>query len=613
MLLLPGARLAFAAPPDDPAPTREGEPGSRGPASDQPGQETAPQRAQVAPPMNLDGTLGFSGKSPLAAIPHLPNIVRRDALPVPDRWRLEWPRWDRYGRMSAFDPLLMNATGGDSPYTLGNAFNPYDRNVLKGDYPILGDDIFLNASLISDTLIEYRRLPTPSGVSTSNPGSEDFFGDGEQFFLSQTILASVDIFRGNTAFRPVDWLFRVTGAYNFNYLELRENNAVNIDVREGDSRTDDYLSLQEAFFEYHLGDVSPMFDVAAFRLGRQLFISDFRGFIFSDVADGLRLLGNTASNRIQYNLAYFNQLEKDTNSELVEPDWRDQQVLIANMFIQDFIWPGYTTQFSFHWNHDQSDTQFDDNGFVVIPDPVGSFSLHDIDAYYLGWTGDGHIDRLNINHALYYAFGEDSNNPLAGRPVDISAFMGAVELSVDIDWLRPKFSFFYASGDTDPEDGTAEGFDGIFDNPFFVGGPSSFFQRQAFRAFGVDLTSARSLYLDLAAAKSQGQSNFVNPGTMIVNAGLDAELTPKLRSSLNCNFIWFAQTETVETLFNQNDIERHFGEEINLVVQYRPFLNNNTILTVGGSMFFPGQGFDEIFEDDDDSLFQVFAGITLAY
>src|SRR4029079_11082093 len=101
-------------------------------------------------------------------------------------------------------------------------------------------------------------------------------------------------------------------------------------------------------------------------------------------------------------LGFFNQNDKDTNSELNELNWRDQQVLIASLFVQDFIFPGYTTQASFHWNHDQSDREFDNNGFPVIPDFAGSFNTHNLDAYYLGWTGDGHIGRLNVNHAFYY-------------------------------------------------------------------------------------------------------------------------------------------------------------------------------------------------------------------
>lgn len=565
------------------------------------------------PPPDYD-PLGFSSESPLAPKHLTPPTGEGmlETLGLPDRWRIGWPTWDRYGRQAPIDPILLNTFGGDSPYTAGHLFNPYDRNVLKGDYPIIGDDIFFSGLVATDTLVNWRKLPTPSGVSAEDPNSFDFFGDGEQRFISQSAILSAEMFQGNTAFRPVDWLVRITGVYNYNDITLRERNAANIDPTFEPERDDEFLALQELFYEQHLGDLSPRFDFAAVRAGRQLFVSDFRGFVFNDISDGVRLFGNANSNRVQYNVALFNQNEKDTNSELNEMHWREQQVLIANVYLQDFIWYGYTTQFSFHWNHDQSDFEYDDNGFLVIPGLLGDVRAHDIDAYYLGWTSDGHIERLNVSHAFYYVLGNDDYNNLAGREVDLAAYMAALELSVDIDWFRPKVSALYASGDEDPLDGTGEGFDGIFDNPFFAGGSSSFFQNQAFRLGGVDLVSGRSFYNDLAGTKAEGQANYVNPGTILLNAGFDAELTPKLRTSFNYNSIFFADTSTLELLLNQDAIDSHFGDEFNLLVQYRPMLNNNVIFTGGASVFLPGDGFEEIFEGDGP-LYQLFMALTLSY
>lgn len=632
LALAVGMNGAVAASASERPPPRPSEPAPP-PPEPEPDPQPEVEAAEEAPPPELEEAQPPTGPedpgtelqedvllpqvpmNPLghAGAPHKGGWSRRHAAaPVPDRWRIGWLPWDRYGRQAPHDDVLMNASGGDSPYTPGHPLNPYDRNILKGDYPIAGDDLFLNFSAISDTFVTARKLPTPSGVSAGNAGRFDFFGDGEQFFLNQNFIFSLDIFKGYTAFRPIDWLVRVTPVVNFNHLELQENNAAFIDTRRGDVRDDDFVALQELFYELHLGDTSPKFDIAALRVGRQQFNSDFRGFIFNDNADGVRLLGNFDSNRIQYNLALFNQTEKDTNSQLNELDWRDQQVLIANLYVQDFIWYGYTTQFSFHWNHDQSDLRYDENGFLVRPSLIGSVTPQDIDAYYLGWAGDGHIDRLNVNHALYYVLGQDRQNPIAGRDVDISAFLGAVELSYDMDWLRPKVSLLYASGDDDPLDGRGSGFDGVFDNPFFAGGPGSFYQSQAIRLFGVDLSSARSFYNDLAGTKAEGQSNYVNPGVFLLNVGADAEITPKLRASLNANSLWFAQTETLELILNQNGIDSHIGYELNLSTQYRPALNNNVILTLGGSLFFPGDGFTDIY-DTDETLWQVFAGVTLAY
>jgi hypothetical protein len=79
------------------------------------------------------------------------------------------------------------------------------------------------------------------------------------------------------------------------------------------------------------------------RAGIQPFVSDFRGFIFSDNNLGARLFGAFANNRYQFNLAYFRQLEKDTNSGLNRFDLRPQNVYIAK---------GYTVQASLHYNDD---------------------------------------------------------------------------------------------------------------------------------------------------------------------------------------------------------------------------------------------------------------------
>src|SRR5438105_2468087 len=102
---------------------------------------------------------------------------------------------------------------------------------------------------------------------------------------------------------------------------------------------------------------------------------------------------------------------------------RGQNIVIANYYRQDFIWPGYTAQWSVHYDHDDATKKFDKNDFLVRPDPVGVFQRHEIDVGYLGWAGDGHIGRVNITHQLYWALGHDSLNPLANRPQDIDAQM----------------------------------------------------------------------------------------------------------------------------------------------------------------------------------------------
>src|SRR5256885_1949941 len=162
---------------------------------------------------------------------------------------------------------------------------------------------------------------------------------------------------------------------------------------------------------------------------------------------------------------------------------RHQHIGILNYFYQDFLVPGYTLQFSAHYLHDSGGSHTDENGFVTRPAVTGIVfteanpQVHTLDTVYLGWTGDGHIGPLNVNHAYYHVLGRDTFNNLAGRPLDINADMAALELSMDFDWFRPKATFFWASGDGKPLDGRGRGFDSILDNPNFAGGGVSYYLR----------------------------------------------------------------------------------------------------------------------------------------
>src|SRR5262249_11279795 len=96
--------------------------------------------------------------------------------PVPDRWRIGYTR---------------------------NLVDPYNQNVLKGDYPILGQNTFLVFTGISDTLIDGHSLPTPSGVSAANANSLGFFGGNKQLFIQQNLFLRFELYHGDTAFKPL--------------------------------------------------------------------------------------------------------------------------------------------------------------------------------------------------------------------------------------------------------------------------------------------------------------------------------------------------------------------------------------------------------------------------
>jgi hypothetical protein len=543
--------------------------------------ETTVERQEDKPP-------GYAGKKSVTSAPQTSGD-RREAR---DRWRIGFPEYDRYGDRGA--------RGRDIPFTKGRWWDPYNQSVLKGDYPIRGNELFMVLSAVSSTNVEQRRAPTSSDVSTDEPGSAEFFGQPEQFATSETLQLTFELFHGDTTFRPRDWAIKISPTFSIpNYLNARENGVVNIDVRRGTNRTDTHVSLEEAFGELKLFDVNENYDFVSVRAGIQPFVSDFRGFIFSDNNLGARLFGAFDNNRYQFNAAYFSMLEKDTNSGLNRFDTRHQNVYIANIFRQDFIQKGYTIQGSLLYNDDRRSIKFDRNGFLVRPAPIGDVRPHAIKVGYAGINGDGHLGRINLTNSYYFAFGKDERNPIAGRKVKINSQMAAVEASIDKDYLRFKGSFFWAQGDKNPTDDEANGFDAILDDPNFVGGQFSFWNRNGIRLTqtGVGLVQPNSVLPSLRSSKIEGQANFVNPGIFIYNAGVDVEVTQRVKAIFNANYLRFHRTEPLEYVLFQNRIRHDIGFDYSVGVAYRPFLINNVTVTFGASTLQAGRGFRDIFTD----------------
>ncbi len=523
-------------------------------------------------------------------------------------------RWDILDRLPN-DPRIVR----------GRPIDPYNQNVLKGDKPIAGDSLFLVLTGTLELPVEGRRLPVPSGVSTAVPGSLEFFGQGDQYFTTPRALVSAELFQGQTAFKPKTWAVKATGAFDLNYLKVNERNLVTADVRDQLTRRREDASLEEAFGEVKLATLSRNYDFVSARVGIQPFVSDFRGLVFSDSNLGARLFGNASNNRWQYNAAYFDLLEKDTNSDLNTFEKREQKVAIANVFRQDFLVPGYTLSASFHYSKDEPNFHYDKNGILTRPAPVGLPEPHEIVSKYVGVAGDGHVGRLNLSNAFYYAFGRDELNVVAGKGVDIRAWLGALEASVDRDWLRVRLSGFWASGDGDPGDDKAKGFDSIYDNPNFAGGPFSFWNRSAIALTQtkVLLKPPNTLLPSLRSNKFEGQANFVNPGLRLAGIGIDAEVAPKLKAVLNANYLWFDKTEPLKTLLFQSVLEKSIGVDWGAGVIYRPLLNENIVITTGITGLLPARGFDLIYGSDpcgvagcgasSRKLFNGFVNVKLTY
>jgi len=533
---------------------------------------------------------------------------------VPDRWALQQPEYRRY------------AAPGEYVYTRPRWYDPFNRNRLKGDEPIwpevLRQQVFFDLTAASDTSFDARRVPSPSNVSSANPGSSTFFGRGEQEFVDQTFRFSFDLFHGDASFKPVDWRIRITPEISLNDLNVRELGIVGPDVRSGTNRLDSHIGLQEAFGEVKLHDLGSSYDFVSVRAGIQQFNADFRGFLFVDEQPAVRIFGDLHSDKIEYNAAYFQFLEKNTNSGLNSFERRHQQVVLGNVYLQDFFFPGYTVEFVGAWNKDDATVHYDENGFLVRPAPVGNVINqnpgagpipHGIRVGYFGWLGSGHIRRINLTHAFYQAVGEDTFNPIAGRRVTVNAQLAAAELSYDRDWIRYRVSTFYTSGDANPRGGRARGFDSILDLDSFAGGLFSFWNREGFRltGSGVLLTTPGSLIPSMRSSKDEGQANFVNPGIFLANAGADFDITAKLKGFANVNFLRFERTESLENILFQASIRHTIGVDYGAGVTYRPPLAENIVLTGGAAMLTPGDGFRDIY--GGKTLFSLFSSVKLTF
>ncbi len=569
----------------------------------------------------------------------MPDISKEDGT-VPNRWRIGFPGWQRYDNRKL-----------DAMYAAEHWYDPFNRNQFKGDYPIWGRKTFLNFTGVSETLTEFRRVPVASGQSSNGAGEFGFFGQGDQIAFRQNFRLSFDLFRGSAGFKPVDYELRITPEFNINYLNTRENGLTRIDVRQGTNRTDTNIGLQEAFFEKRLftnsrsafrkkkdqdDNGSAYFDFTSLRVGIQRFTSDFRGFVFSDEQPGVRLFGNFHNNIFQYNLAYFNMLEKDTNSGLNRWKIRNQKVYAANFYWSDAFTKGYTMNFSLLYNNDQPTFHIDKNGFLVRPAPIGLPVAHKVRAGYAGISGDGHIGRFNITHSFYQAFGRDDLHPLPAlkQPQHINAQLAAVEMAYESDWKTFRLSAFYTSGDKDMNDGQARGFDAIVPNQQFAGGGflgsasladrglinnafegggTNFLNRQAIplTGTGVLLFGPNSLIPNLRAGLFQGQANFINPGIFLINAGFDAKITPKLRGTINVNYARFMRTEVLETLLFQSGIQHGIGVDSGFGAQYRPLLNDNIVLNTGFGVLVPQAGFKNIY--NGRVLYSSFVNLRLVF
>lgn len=519
--------------------------------------------------------------------PPQPNLPR-ESVAVPDRWR------------------IMQSLGFKFPL-----YDPYNQNVIKGDLPVLqdtlGPDWFFNLGVIADTLFEERRFPVPVPPANSTQRNQtNIFGNGDQSIFAHSLIVSLSLTKGNTTFKPPDYEYRLTPVFNYTDVRVNEDRLLKISPTSGTQRGEGFVGIQEAFVDVHLRNVSDRYDFDSLRVGIQPFISDFRGFLFQDLPFGVRLFGNRDNNIYQYNIGYFKRIEKDTNSGLndIRQPLRDDDFFVANLYRQDFPFLGFTSQATYIHNRNDEDGEryFDANGFLARPASIGDQRPFGYHVDYFGLSGDGHYGRLNITTSTYYAGGKIDRHPLAQREQDIDAWFHATELSRDFDWFRLRGNFLYASGDEDPFDGKAEGFDAIFENPQFAGADTSFFIRQNIPLVGgggVFLSGRNGILPSLRSSKEQGQSNFINPGLILLGVGADIDVLPELRVVSSISKLEFENTNVLGVLRQQKPPSTDLGIDASIGFQYRPFFSQNVVINGSLARLFPGKGYKELFDNEN--------------
>jgi hypothetical protein len=228
---------------------------------------------------------------------------------------------------------------------------------------------------------------------------------------------------------------------------------------------------------------------------------------------------------------------------------------------------------------------------------------------------DGHLGRWNTTGSVYWAIGRDDANMYTGESSTINALFAAAELSRDFDWIRVRGSALVASGDKDPYDDTETGFDAILENPQFAGADTSFWIRQGIPLIGgggVALSGRNAVLPSLRSSKDQGQSNFINPGLVLLGIGADFDLTPRWRVTGNLNQLWFVNTAPLSVQRNQGEIDRTFGTDISVAVQYRPLFSQNIVFNTSAGILAPGKGFKQLYEGSP-TPYSILANLVLTF
>ncbi|MCI4624413.1 MAG: hypothetical protein L3V56_00460 [Candidatus Magnetoovum sp. WYHC-5] len=353
------------------------------------------------------------------------------------------------------------------------------------------------------------------------------------------------------------------------------------------------ITLEEAWVELVLSQE------ATVRAGIQEYNADLIGTIYNDTDPGVRVYG-TVGNGIQWSLFAAQRFENNLISDLnVLGDIRDQHIVIANAQFnvgKTLIKP------TLIYNHDrEGDHKYGRSGYD-----------EKIDAVYGGVTTYGPVGPLQVLTGLYGAVGMQDNVMLLGtvplEDQDIRAFMGYADIAYPLNksMITPHIGVFYASGDDNPGDDDAEGFDSISDKVNVWGSKGIIIDDRISLPGGVTVVRNNSPYTSLR--DNDDSSNFVNPGVLATNLGLVVVPHKKLNVDTNLTYFWWAETQVLEAIFG--DLDREIGLEWNMLVDFT--INKNLTVFAGGAAFWPENEMNKIFGDDSVAT-NILGGVKIGF
>jgi hypothetical protein len=236
---------------------------------------------------------------------------------------------------------------------------------------------------------------------------------------------------------------------------------------------------------------------------------------------------------------------------------------------------------------------------------------------YLGLNGDGHFGRWNVTASAYYAVGDDDRGMISGQKERIGAFFAATEISRDFSWVRLRGSALYASGDKDPFDNKAGGFDSVLENPLFAGADTSYWIRQSIPLIGgggTALSMRNGVLASLRSSREFGQSNFTNPGLHLLGVGADFDVSPRVRVVSNVNYLEFDNLSTLSVLRNQRLTSTRIGTDVSVGFQYRPFFTQNVVVNGSFAALLPAKGLRELYGNAvDGTQYSALLNILLTF